>query len=264
MQILTVSDFEKVAVRYSTLFYSRSLKDGPKNIAYWISVFFFVLTIFFMFYSLVELALGRDANTGLAMIAVLFEFVGLAVWIVFYEPAYRYDKLKRSGLNISDVLCKKQDREIIKSIWLKKNLSVPPDNYFELAKNFYEVQGMLSESRKNKQLGDRFLSSFFSLKPLQTLLSIPVILAMINFAFKIPGVEFTVSNIDLSVFMITAAKYSLTLFLISLTLVLIVGLLLTMSIGVFELVSETYRGKCSDLTKRRFVRALLERADLVG
>lgn len=83
MQILTVSDFEKVAVRYSTLFYSRSLKDGPKSIAYWISVFFFVLTILFMFYSLVELALGRDANTGLALIAVLFEFVGLAVWIAF-------------------------------------------------------------------------------------------------------------------------------------------------------------------------------------
>ena len=146
----------------------------------------------------------------------------------------------------------------------KKNLSVPPDKYFELIKNLYEVKAMLSESKKNRQLGDRFLSSFFSLKPLQSLLSIPVILAMINLALKIPGVEFTVANIDLSVLMITAAKYSLTLFLISITLILIVGLLLMMSIGVFELVSETYRGKCSDLTKRRFVRALLERADLVG
>ena len=62
MQIFTVSDFEKVAVRYSTLFYSRSLKDGPKNIAYWISVLFFVLTIFSMFCSLVYLALGREAD----------------------------------------------------------------------------------------------------------------------------------------------------------------------------------------------------------
>ena len=264
MQIFTVSDFEKVAVRYSTLFYSRSLKDGPKNIAYWISVLFFVLTIFSMFCSLVYLALGREANTVLAVVAVIFEFVALVVWIAFYEPTYRYDKFKRSGLNISDVLCQKRNREIVKSIWLKKNLSVPPDKYFELIKNLYEVKAMLSESKKNRQLGDRFLSGFFSLKPLQSLLSIPVILAMINLALKIPGVEFTLANIDLSVLMITAAKYSLTLFLISITLILIVGLLLMMSIGVFELVSENYRGKCSDLTKRRFVRALLERADLVG
>ncbi|WP_259642385.1 hypothetical protein [Pseudomonas savastanoi] len=264
VQIFTVSDFERVALKYSTLFYSRSLKDGPKNIAYWISVLFFVLTMFFMFCSLVDLALGRDVSTALAMVAVVFEFVGLVVWIAFYEPEYRRDKLKKAGLNISDVLCKKRDREIVKSIWLKKNLSVSPDKYFELIKNLYEVQGMLSESRKNRQLGDRFFSSFFSLKPFQTLLSIPVVLAMINFALKIPGVEFTVANMDLSAFMMAAAKYSLTLFLILITLILIVGLLLMMSIGVFELVSEIYRGKCSDLTKRRFVRALLERADLVG
>lgn len=264
VRIFTVSDFERVAVKYSTLFYSRSLKDGPKNIAYWISVLFFVLTMFFMFCSLVDLASGREVSTALAMVAVVFEFIGLVVWIAFYEPEYRRDKLKKADLNISDVFCKKRDREIVKSIWLKKNLSVSPDKYFELVKNLYEVQGMLSESRKNRQLGDRFLSSFFSLKPFQSLLSIPVILAMINFALKIPGVEFTLSNIDFSVFMITAAKYSLNLFLISITLILIVGLLLMMSIGVFELVNETYRGKCSDLTKRRFVRALLERADLAG
>ncbi len=67
--------------------------------------------------------------------------------MVFYEPVYRSDKLKRSG--IPDSLCQKQDRETVKSIWLKKNLPVSPDKYLDVTKTFYEVQGLLVESRKN-------------------------------------------------------------------------------------------------------------------
>ncbi|PBP71283.1 hypothetical protein CCL15_12270 [Pseudomonas syringae] len=263
MQIFTISDFEKMAVRYSELFYSRSLRDGPKNIAYWISVFFFVLTLLTMLSSLGALTIGGEANTGLTVVSVLFEVLGLAVWFFFYEPTYRYDKIKKSGLNIPDLLCQKQNREAIKGIWLKKNLSVPPEKYLELTKNLYEIQAMLAESKKSRQIADRFLTGFFSLKPLQSLLSIPVILAIVNFVLKIPGVEFTVANIDFSVFMIAAARYSLALFLISITLVLIIGLLLMVCLGILELLGERYRGKCSDLTKRRFVKALLDRAALV-
>ncbi|WP_439895211.1 hypothetical protein ACTACV_08420 [Pseudomonas syringae] len=262
VQILTVSDFEKMAVRYSALFHFRSLKEGPKNIAYWISVVFFALTLLFMFSSIGVSISGGEPSTRLAMIAVLFELLGLVVWVVFYEPVYRPDKLKRSG--IPDSLCQKQDRETVKSIWLKKNLPVSPDKYLDVTKTFYEVQGMLVESRKNRQLGDRLLMGFFSFKPLQSVLSIPVILALLNFVLRVPGVEFTTANIDFSELAGNAAKYSLTLFLIAITLVFSIGMLLTMVVGISELIGERYRGKCADLTKKRFVRALLERADLAG
>ncbi|MEE5054152.1 hypothetical protein V2J84_10795 [Pseudomonas alliivorans] len=262
VQVLTLSDFEKMAVKYSELFYFRSLKGGPKDIAYWTSNVFFMLTLLFMFSSVGAWMSGREASTALAAVAVIFELLGLIVWMVFYEPVYRSDKLKRSG--IPDSLCQKQDRETVKSIWLKQNLPVSPDKYLEVTKTFYEVQGMLVESRKNRQLGDRFLMGFFSLKPLQSVLSIPVILALLNFALRIPGVHFTAADIDISVLAGNAAKYSLTLFLVAITLVLTTGMLLTMVVGISELISERYRGKCADLTRKRFVRALLERADLAG
>src|SRR5476651_1471942 len=171
MQAFTVSYFERLTVNYSALFYSRSLTDGPKNFAYWMSMFFFVLTLIIMGGSVGGLAFGRGPNTHLGLISVALEFSGLGVWVVFYEPVYRYEKLKRSGLNVPEGLFHKKDREIVKSIWLKKYLSVSPDKYLELAKKLYEIREMIVESKKNRQLGDRFLSGFFSLKPLQSVLS---------------------------------------------------------------------------------------------
>lgn len=266
---ITLKKFDSLAIEFSKVFFHRSVKGAWKYRHFKVAIFMFACMLIscalFSFSGFfVKEGLFDFISLIFLFMMVFFEIVAIVILEMWYEPIWRSISLRKAGLLGYGAIYKQRDLHHYKEKWMARAFSVTADRYIDLVKAVVEAEELRKASKgRMKHLGDRFLSGFFSLKPLGGLSLFSILFVVGSVLLKVAGSNYkmVVENIELffSEFWMRFAFWGLLVVLG----VMCVGILLMVGGGVLQMILERKMGVCSPTSRERLIWQLINSSVVV-
>ncbi|WP_143492909.1 MULTISPECIES: hypothetical protein [unclassified Pseudomonas] len=266
---IALKKFDSLAIEFSKVFFHRSVKGAWRYRHFKFAIFMFACMLIscalFSFSGLfIKQGLFDFISLIFLFLMVFFEIVAIVILEKWYEPIWRSISLRKAGLLGYGAIYSRRDLHHYKEKWLKRAFSVTPDRYIELVKAVVEAEELRKASKgRMKHLGDRFLSGFFSLKPLGGLSLFSILFVVGSVLLKVAGSNYkmVVENVELifSEFWVRFAVWGV-MFVLG---VMCVGILLMVGGGVLQMILERKMGICSPTSRERLIWQLINSSVVV-